>query len=151
MVVQIEFANGKTALYDFAGIQYRTFIRARHVNVQGQNGEWNDSLIRYVREDLLPEMEYLKPYLDPKYKELETGALREICRQWNPVFAMEAEQDEYAIATMMYDMKGYLEETDPGYPLREALEDAYTWILFQRAVEKPWQTIESEPMPWHDR
>ena len=45
-VVQIEFANGKTALYDFAGIQYRTFIRARHVNVQGQNGEWNDSLIR---------------------------------------------------------------------------------------------------------
>ena len=150
-VVQIEFANGKTALYDFAGIQYRTFIRARHVNVQGQNGEWNDSLIRYVREDLLPEMEYLKPYLDPKYKELETGALREICRQWNPVFAMEAEQDEYAIATMMYDMKGYLEKTDPGYPLREALEDAYTWILFQRAVEKPWQTIESEPMPWHDR
>ena len=96
-------------------------------------------------------MEYLKPYLDPKYKELETGALREICRQWNPVFAMEAEQDEYAIATMMYDMKGYLEEIDPGYPLREALEDAYTWILFQRAVEKPWQTIESEPMPWHDR
>lgn len=121
------------------------------MNVQGQNGEWNDSLIRYVREDLLPEMEYLKPYLDPKYKELETGALREICRQWNPVFAMEAEQDEYAIATMMYDMKGYLEETDPGYPLREALEDAYTWILFQRAVEKPWQTIESEPMPWYDR
>lgn len=148
--VTIEFQSGKVAFYDFAGVQYRSFIRSRHVNVRGEKGEWNDSILRYVKEDHLPELKNIRPYLDPKYQVLETEKLREICGQWNPVLALEAEQDEYAIATMLYDMREYLAGGDEVYPLREALEDAYEWLLIQEAVSHPGETIVSEHMPWHD-
>ena len=148
--VTIEFGSGKVAFYDFAGIQYRSFIRSRHVNVRGRDGEWNDSILRYVKEDHLPEMEQLVPFLNPKYRVLETEALREICSKWNPVLALEAEQDEYAIATMLYDMREYLDGGAEVYPLREALEDAYEWLLIQEAVKRPGETVRSERMPWHE-
>ena len=148
--VTIEFGAGKVAFYDFAGIQYRSFIRSRHVNVRGRDGEWNDSILRYVKEDHLPEMEQLVPFLNPKYRVLETEALREICSKWNPVLALEAEQDEYAIATMLYDMREYLDGGAEVYPLREALEDAYEWLLIQEAVKRPGETVRSERMPWHE-
>lgn len=148
--VTIEFGSGKVAFYDFAGIQYRSFIRSRHVNVRGRDGEWNDSILRYVKEDHLPELEYVTPYLDPKYEVLQTEALREICGRWSPVLALEAEQDEYAIATMLYDMKEYLDRGAEVYPLREALEDAYEWLLIQEAVKQPGETVVSERMPWQE-
>ena len=80
--------------------------------------------------------------------EEQTEALKEICGRWNPVLALEAEQDEYAIATMLFDMKEYLDGGAEVYPLREALEDAYEWLLIQEAVKRPGETIVSEPMPY---
>ena len=35
------------------------------------------------------------------------------------------------------------------YPLREALEDAYYWLLFTEAVRHPWEAVRPEYMPWH--
>ena len=35
-IVHIAFSSGKTAVYDFSSIQYRTFIRARHLTVRGE-------------------------------------------------------------------------------------------------------------------
>ena len=70
-------------------------------------------------------------------------------RHGRALLALEAEQDEYAIATMLYDMKEYLDGGAEVYPLREALEDAYVWLLIQEAVKRPGETIVSEPMPWH--
>lgn len=149
-VVTIEFASGKAAFYDFCGVQYRTFIRARHVNVQGRDGEWNDTVFRYVGENHLPVQEYLCPYLAPEYRSLETEELKEICGSWNPFLLMEEEQDRYAIATMLYDMRRYLEDGTEIYPLREGLEDAYTWLLIQEAVTNPGKEIKSEKMPWQE-
>lgn len=149
-VVTIEFASGKVAFYDFCGVQYRTFIRARHVSVRGQNGEWNDTVFRYVGKDHLPVEERLMPYLDSKYRCLETEELKKICGRWNPFLVMEEEQDRYAIATMLYDMREYLENGKEVYPLREALEDAYTWLLIQDAVTNPGKEVKSEKMPWQE-
>lgn len=147
--VTIEFASGKTAFYDFSGVLYHSFIRSRHLNVQGQNGEWNDSWLRYLGEDGLPVLEQMKPYLDPRYQCLETEELREICGRWNPVLTLEGQQDEYAIATMMFDMRDYLAGGAEVYPLAESLEDAYIWLLIQEAAEHPWTEVKSRPMPWH--
>ena len=36
-----------------------------------------------------------------------------------------------------------------GYPLSEALEDAYTWLLMDAAAKHPGQTITSQPCAWH--
>lgn len=142
-------AAGKTAYYDFSGVQYHSFIRSRHLNVQGRDGEWNDTVLRYIGEDGLPVKEPLLPWLAPEYRELETEELRKTAGQWNPALELDSAQDEYAIASMMFDMRAYLEGGREVYPLAEALEDAYTWLLMEKAWQNPGEMIESEPMPWH--
>ena len=146
--VTIEFEGGKMAFYDFSGVQYHTFIRARHINVQGVKGEWNDTLLRYVDSSFHPVKEQLRPGLDPAYPDLETPQLQELSSIWKPEVHMENWQDEYAIATMMLDMGEFIENDCGGYPLAEALEDAYIWMLMKKAVQNPGRIITSRPHSW---
>ena len=145
----LEFDNGKVAFYDFDGVQYHSAIRARHINVQGQRGEWNDTVLRYVDAAHRPVREELKAWLDPVYEALHTRELLELSRIWSPEVHMETIQDEYAIATMMLDMRELIGCGREGYPLAEALEDAYTWLLMDEAAKRPGQTISSRPRVWH--
>lgn len=147
--VVMEFESGKVAFYDFSGVQYRSFIRTRHLTVQGQNGEWSDTMLYYVNEEHKPEAVHLLPYFNPRYRALETKELRELCRPWKAEVLLEQAQDEYAVATMLYDLKSYLDGGEEVYPLAEALEDAYIWLLIQEAVQNPRKEIVSEQMPWH--
>ena len=149
--ITMEFVSGKNAFYDFSGVQYHSFIRSRHLNVQGQDFEWNDTMFRYVDAQGAGQAEQLFPYVDERYQMLVTEELKEICSKWNPVLTLEEVQDEYAIATMMLDMGRYLEQGIEVYPLAEALEDAYLWILMQEAAANPGCTVVSEQMPWHVR
>lgn len=80
---------------------------------------------------------------------METEDLKRAAKNWNPVLELESVQDEYAIGSMMLDMREYLERGKEVYPLAEALEDAYIWILMQRAAEVPGTVAESSVMPWH--
>jgi len=146
--IAMEFAAGKIAYYDFSGVQYHSFIRSRHVNVQGRDGEWNDTILRYVKEDHTPEKEQLLLYLSPRYEELESEALRRAAQKWNPVLELDQEQDEYAVACILFDMRDYIETGKETYPLAEALEDAYLWILMQKAAENPQTVMNAEAMPW---
>ena len=149
--VTLEFDNGKAAFYDFDSVQYHSTIRARHINVRGQRGEWNDTVLRYVDAAHRPVREELRAWLDPSYKMLQTRQLLELSRVWNPEVHMEDFQDEYAIATLLLDMGALLDHGREGYPLSEALEDAYTWLLMDKAVKHPGQVIVSQPRPWHRR
>lgn len=145
----IEFDNGKAAFYDFDSVQYHSEIRSRHINVQGQRGEWNDTVLRYVDNSHRPVREELRAWLDPSYELLQTQQLLELSRTWSPEVHMEILQDEYAIATLMLDMRAFLDHNTEGYPLSEALEDAYTWLLMDEAVKHPGQVITSQPLVWH--
>lgn len=147
-VVTLQFANGKVAFYDFSGVQYHSSIRARHVNVQGRDGEWNDTLLRYVDETHGTHLEKLKPWLDPAYKSLYTTALETQSGSWVPDVQMDSAQDEYAIATMMYDMRAYIEQGKEIYPMAEALEDAYIYLLMQEAIKTPGEKQLPQSMPW---
>ena len=146
--VTLEFDNGKAAFYDFDGVQYHSFIRSRHINVQGQKGEWNDTFLRYVDAAHHPVQEQLRAYLHPAYEALHTEELIDLSRTWKPEVHMEDLQDEYAIATLMLDMRGLIDHGQEGYPLAEALEDAYTWLLISEAVDHPGQIITSKPHSW---
>ncbi len=148
--VTLEFADGKLGFYDFSGVAYHSFIRARHINVQGTKGEWNDTTLRRVDAAHAPHTEPLRPRLDPAYAALQDDALRALCAEWHPAVHMEPWQDEYAIATLLLDMAGLVKTNRGGYPLAEALEDAYLWLLMQQACEHPGQTFESRPRPWRD-
>ena len=142
----LEFEGGKAAFYDFDGVQYHSAIRARHISVQGPRGEWNDTVLRYTDASHRPVREELKVWLDPAYQALDTPELLELSRVWNPEVHMESLQDEYAIATLMLDMRERAGRG--GYPLSEALEDAYTWLLMDEAARHPERTVASEHRAW---
>lgn len=145
----IEYASGKLAYYDFSGVQYHSFIRSRHLNVQGRDGEWNDTMLRYVDAGHRPQEERLTAFLDSSYQILHTEEMIRQSRQWSPFLTLDQAQDEYAIASMMLDMRAFLETGKEVYPLEEALEDAYTWLLLEEACAHPGAVIESKKMPWH--
>ena len=147
--VTLEFDSGKAAFYDFDSVQYHSKIRARHINVQGQRGEWNDTVLRYTDASHHPVREELKVWLDPSYEILRTRQLLEMSRIWKPEVHMEPLQDEYAIATLMLDMRAFLDQGREGYPLSDALEDTYIWLLMDEAVKRPGQVITSQSCAWH--
>ena len=147
--ITMEWSNGKVAFYDFDGVQYHSFIRTRHIQVAGMRGEWSDTLIHYLDETGFPRQKQLKPELPPAYAMLETEELRNMGNILEPTVEMEEWQDEYAIATLLYDMGEYLRCGKEPYPLTEALEDAYISILMAEALKNPNEPIESTPQPWH--
>lgn len=148
-MIHISFASGKEAIYDFCPIQYRSFIRSRHLTVRGSKGEWSDTQLFYLDDESHPQRQALLPVLPEKYACLDNQALRDKRRNWTAELAPDTVQDEFAIASMLLDMEAYLEGGESPYPLEEALEDAYFWLLVKEAADHPWKEIPSEKMPWH--
>ena len=148
--VHISYDSGKEAIYDFSSVQYRTFIQSRHLCVRGGRGEWTDTVILFADADGLPERTFLLPGIPEEYRCLDTQALRDKRRNWLFELAPDTVQDEFAIASILLDMGAYLRGGPAPYPLWEALDDAYFWLLLERAVQNPWQEIASRPKPWHE-
>ena len=131
-IVVISFSSGKTALYDFSPVQYRSFIRTRHLTLRGERGEWNDRVIAYADRDNRPQRAYLMGDLPEAYRCLDSQSLRDLRKTWTPELFLDTEQDEYAIATVLLDMEGYLKGGPSPYPIEEALDDARFWIRIRR-------------------
>ena len=83
------------------------------------------------------------------YRMLDTQSLRDIRRTWQPELQLDTLQDEYAIATILYDMKDYIAGGESPYPLRDALDDAVFWLLVQEAAKNPWQEITVPKTSWN--
>jgi hypothetical protein len=54
------------------------------------------------------------------------------------------------MATILLDMKEYIEGGESPYPLKEALDDALFWMLLQDAVNNPWKEITVPNTNWND-
>lgn len=128
------FESGKTALYDFAPIQYRSYIRTRHITVRGERGEWNDTTVYCLDENNRPLRRMLTPEIPERYRCLDNQALRDLRRTWRPELVLDTLQDEFAIATILLDMGEYLSGGDAPYPLWEAVEDVRFWMRLQETV-----------------
>lgn len=146
-----EFEKGKTAFYDFSGVQYHSKIRARHLNVQGERGELDDHIVRYVDEknQAQKRLLMLEPFQDGQgIRKIHLG---EKIMYRNPFYELGCTkglpQDETAIADLMLTMRQYLEDGREGYPLAEALQDAYIRILMQQAVTSG-EIVQSLSQPW---
>ena len=147
-LVWVSFDSGKKALYDFSGVQYHSFIRSRHVLVRGDRGEWCDAVLYCLDNRGQPVREELRPVIPERYRELDTALLRDARRVPRAGLSMDKLQDEFAMASMRYDMKDFLENGTEVYPLREALEDAYFRILMEEALAEPWKEVRAGKMPW---
>ena len=146
--VYLSFASGKTAVYDFAPVQYRTFLRSRHLILRGSRGEWSDNILYALNDENEPERAFLLPTLPPRYRALDTQAFRDWRKIWHPEMFLDTCQDEMAIATLLFDMQDFLRGGPAPYSLREGLQDAYLWLLMEQAMLSPWQEIATQPLPF---
>ncbi len=143
MTAFISFASGKQAVYDFCPIQYRSYIRSRHLVLRGDRGEWSDTIISCVDRENRPEKHFLLPRIPEKYQVLDTQALRDRRRNWESALAPDTVQDEFAIAAILLDMEDYLNGGPSPYPLKEAIADACFWLSLQNAEQHPFEKTES--------
>lgn len=157
-----EFEGGKTAFYDFCGIQYHSYIRSRHINVQGPRGELDDWTLRYVTEEPYPSQKRFLPVEQTMSVERDAAgsgiiriSLGEEQLYVNPFVHMGLKkvlpQDETAIAVLLLGMGRYIEDGTECYPLAEGLQDAYTLILIEEALKNPGQSVRSETEIWAER
>lgn len=147
-IAHIAFDSGKTAVYDFAPLQYRTFIRSRHLSVRGERGEWSDRIILYADGNGQPRRTFLMPEIPEKYRRLDNQALRDIRKTFTGELFLDTEEDEYAIATLLLDMEDYIGGGPSPYPLREALDDAWFCLMLSEAAKRPWEPFRAENLPW---
>lgn len=165
-----QFASGKTAIYDFSGLQYHSFLRSRHLTVRGSLGEWNDTELRYIDTQNLVHHKYLSPAVPEKYSALmqaahadealfydtfsSTGELPHKLPENGAYTAqeliMDNAQDEFAIASLLFDIQSSLQDKSIVYPLQEALEDAHIWSKIEEAVKTPGKLIHSEEREWQN-
>ena len=89
------------------------------------------------------------PEIRKEYRCLDTQALRDLRRNWQPDLAPDTVQDEFAIASMLLDMGAFCKGGPSPYPLKEALEDAWFWLQMEQPVQHPWEEIRSGQMIWH--
>lgn len=132
----ITYASGKTAIYDFSSIQYRTYIRFRHLSVRGTLGEWSDGTILYMDEAHRPQRKMLTRDLPEAYRCLDTQSLRDIRRSCQTELCPGTLDDEYAIASILLDMGAYIAGGPSPYPLEEALEDARFTLRLKEALKQ---------------
>ena len=132
--VLIDYESGKTAIYDFAPLQYRSYIRSRHFTVRGDRGEWSDTTVYGLDRQGVPTRTALMPEIPERYRCLDTQYLRDLRKTWRPELFLDTLQDEYAIATILLDMEDYLRGGPSPYPLWEAVEDARFWLRLNAAV-----------------
>ena len=135
MTAIISFASGKQAVYDFCPVQYRSYLRSRHLVVRGDRGEWSDTVVSWLDGENLPRKLFLMPEIPEAYRCLDTQALRDRRRNWQDELAPDTVQDEFAIATLLLDMGAHVRGAASPYPLAEAVADARFWLALQEAAK----------------
>ena len=144
--------GGKTAIYDFTGAQYFSYIRGNRMLVRGERGE--------ITGD---KVSYLENFNNPVYFGLErrdagqNGNLYGYYHigiigngKWyhKNIFApARLTDDELAVAMCLYKMGQYVNGDESFYSINEAAQDLYLDLIIQQAV-KTGETITTTPQNW---
>ena len=144
--------RGKTAIYDFTGAQYFSYIRSNRILVRGERGE--------IAGD---RVSYLKSFNDPAYFGLErrdagqNGNLYGYYHMgivgngnWyhKNIFApARLTDDELAVAMCLHKMGQYANGGKSFYSINEAAQDMYLDLMIQQAVTTG-ETITTTGQNW---
>ncbi len=119
----LRFADGRQAIYDFCGMQYRTFLRDHTVIARGKYGQVKDDVIRWVGPDHVPH----QAALDIAWN--ENGGVDRITFEGRTLYedpfpGSGLPEDETAIAVLMDGMRAYIAGGKEVYPNWEAAADS---------------------------
>lgn len=148
------FPNGKVGFFDFSGEQYFNYFRTRHLNLQGDRGEVHDQQAAWLGEDQMPVQGMIVRDELGQYSNLEGYGMRSLrlngeILYWNPYCdrGLRLSDEEISIAQMIEGMKRYVETGEEIYPLEEALQDSYLWLMMDQAAREG-RELETEDQCW---
>lgn len=144
-----EFESSRTAFFDFCNVQYHSFLRSRHMTVQGPYGELDDFTVRFLDEERRPVKRELEILTEDSPEVIRAVTMGEQTVYRNPFEDSGLPEDETAIAVMLEGMGDYIRTGTELYPLADALQDAYLAILMANALEQPGTVIASQPQIWN--
>ena len=146
---ELEFENNTIGFYDFSDVQYHSYVRDRHLQVQGTRGEMDDDMVYYLSKQDDPLIEKLIPVNDGIRPGIESIAFGGKAIYKNPFPTNVLPEDETAIARLLVGMKEYIETGKEIYPLSYAMQDAYFAILLKEAATTG-KAVVSERQVWCD-
>ena len=159
-IATFEFESGKVSFYDFDGEQYRSPIRKNTMRLLGKRGEIIDDKVYFLdssNEGICAPLHVITRkvktgYDNPNLREIDEVLSVDFNGQKlyeMPFGPCGLAQDETAMAIMMRQTALYGQGlSESPYPLSEALQDAYTMILMQRACESGDKVV-SERQIWN--
>jgi len=139
-IAQLDFGD-KLGIFDFAGEQYRSYIRKQRILVRGDRGELINDRVNYLQDYRTPiqldferrnagESGNLEGYY---FKGIQLGA------EWvyhNPLAPAALSDEDIAIGQCMLKMADYVGGAEPFYSLAEACQDRYLDIIMAQSLEE---------------
>lgn len=149
----LAFESGKVAFFDFSDpTQYHSYIRTRQLNVQGTRGEIDDLTVRYLGPGGVPATQNLlridQGVFNNEGWSHQRLMLGDRVLYQSPFPDTRLNDDEIAVATCLAQMVQYLDSGVGGYPLEEALQDAYLSLMLEQAFREQYSPVETQSMPW---
>lgn len=142
----------KSAVFDFTGDQYFSYIRGQRVLVRGERGELVDETADYLRDHTTPIRVNFVRHSSGINGNLEGHHLKGIQagEEWvytNPLAPARLSDEEIGIGTCLLRMAEYADGGADFYSLREACQDHYLSIMMHEAIELG-RPVETETQPW---
>jgi len=149
--VFLDFGD-RLGLYDFAGVQYMSYIRRLRLIVQGTRGEIVNEEAVCLRDHVTPiRSTFIRHEAGPGGN-LEGNFLKGIQAggDWvyrNPLAPGRLSDDEIAVGTCLLRMADYVETGKPCYSLADACQDTYLDLMCQQALASG-QPVKTERQVW---
>ncbi len=142
----------RLGLLDFTDDQYFGWIRNTRLLIRGERGEIVNDRVYYLKNHRTPVELGLVRRTAGTGSNLEGNHLQGylVGDSWiyeNPCAPASLADDEIAIATCLMKMDEYVRTGKDFYPLAEASQDHYLYLLGQQAVREG-RPIQAERQPW---
>lgn len=139
-------------IYDFAGEQYVSPIRSRHITIRGTEGELRDDAVHRLAEASRSVTLTLTREATGLDGDLEGSFLRRIALgaevvYENPFVGARLNDDELAVAEVMAKMAHFVRTGESFYSLADGCHDHYLALLMSESAQTGrWVT--SSPQAW---
>lgn len=138
-IAQFDFGD-QLGIFDFAGEQYRSYIRKQRILVRGDRGELINDRVIYLQDYRTPiQLDFERRNAGERgnlegnfFKGIQLGA------EWvyhNPLAPASLSDEDIAIGQCMLKMADYIGGVAPFYSLAEACQDRYLDILLAQSLE----------------
>lgn len=151
LVAWIDFGD-RLGVFDFAGEQYFSPVRAHRVLVRGERGEISGNRVSYLKDFRTPIHLDLTRHDTGREGDLEGHHLKGLqlggeIVYTNPLAPARLSDDEIAVGACLLGMQRYVETGEDIYPLALACQDQYLDLLCQQAAETGGE-METETQAW---